>query len=156
MRRGPRPKPTRLKQLSGNPGKRKLNASEARLVRSMPSCPKHLIAEARQEWRRVATLLYDAGLLTLIDRGLLAALCQAYGRSVRAERDLTKHGSVTYTIHGTLKQSPYAVVARDAAEQYRKLAVEFGMSPSSRSRVTAAEMEQMSLADLLFERAKAR
>lgn len=103
----------------------------------------------------MAQLLFDAGLLTSADRAALAAYCQAYGRWVKAETELTKHGSVTLTIHGTLKQSPYVVVARDAMEELRKFAIEFGMTPSSRSKVTAAETDQMSLADLLFQKTKA-
>lgn len=153
--RGPKPKPTKIKKLAGNPGKRKLNLHEARIPRALPDCPKHLVAEARREWKRMAQLLFDAGLLTSADRAALAAYCQAYGRWVKAEQELTKHGSVTLTIHGTLKQSPYVVVARDAMEELRKFAVEFGMTPSSRSKVTAAETDQMSLADLLFQKTKA-
>ena len=102
----------------------------------------------------MAQILFDAGLLSQIDRAALAAYCQAWGRWVKAEQELTKHGSVTLTIHGTMKQSPYVVVARDAMEELRKFAVEFGMTPSSRSRVTAAETGQMSLAELLFQKAK--
>jgi len=152
--RGPKPKPSKLKRLAGNPGRRKLNAHEAQLPRAIPDCPKHLVAEARKEWRRMAQILFDAGLLSQIDRAALAAYCQAWGRWVKAEQELTKHGSVTLTIHGTMKQSPYVVVARDAMEELRKFAVEFGMTPSSRSRVTAAETGQMSLAELLFQKAK--
>ncbi len=154
--RGPKPKPTKLKKLAGNPGKRKLNLHEARLPRSIPDCPKHLVAEARREWKRMAQLLFDAGLLSQIDRAALAAYCQAWGRWVKAEQELTKHGSVTLTVHGTYKQSPYVVVARDAMEEVRKFAIEFGMTPSSRSRVSAVETEQMSLAEELFLKTQAK
>ena len=143
-----------MKRLAGNPGRRKLNAHEAQVPRAIPDCPKHLTGEARRHWKLKSQELYDAGLLAKLDGGLLAALCQAWGHWVKAEKELAKHGSVTLTIHGTLKQSPYVVVARDAMEQYRKLAVEFGMSPSSRSRVSAADTGQMSLAELLFQKTK--
>lgn len=143
-----------MKKLAGNPGKRKLNTREPRLPREIPDCPKHLVAEARREWRRMAQILFDAGLLSQIDRAALAAYCQSWGRWVRAEQELTKHGSVTLTIHGTMKQSPYVVVARDAMEELRKFAIEFGMTPSSRSRVSAADMDQMSLSEMLFQKVK--
>ena len=70
-RRGPAPKPTALKRLQGNPGKRALNDSEPRPTATMPRCPTHLQGEARAEWRRVARGLHDAGLLTQIDRAAL-------------------------------------------------------------------------------------
>lgn len=67
-RRGPAPKPTELKRLQGNPGKRRLNDSEPRPVATLPRCPSHLTGEAKAEWRRVARGLYEAGLLTQVDR----------------------------------------------------------------------------------------
>lgn len=101
----------------------------------------------------MAQLLYDHGLLTEVDRGALAAYCQAYGRWVKAEREVTKHGMTDWTAHGTLTVSPYVRIARQAMDDLRRLCIEFGLTPSSRSRVTAAETDQMSLAELLFQAA---
>ena len=38
--RGRKPKPTAVKQLEGNPGKRQLNANEPKPAARAPSCPK--------------------------------------------------------------------------------------------------------------------
>lgn len=72
--RGPAPKPTALKRLQGNPGKRALNESEPRPAATLPRCPSHLQGEARAEWRRVARALHESGLLTQVDRAALAEL----------------------------------------------------------------------------------
>ena len=40
--RGRKPKPTGIKQLEGNPGKRKLNEREPKPEKKAPSCPKWL------------------------------------------------------------------------------------------------------------------
>ena len=154
--RGRKPKPTRVKKLAGNPGKRSLNKSEARIPASLPTCPTHLVREAKAEWKRMAQVLYSYGLLTEVDRAALAAYCQAYGRWVKAERMVTKHGMTAWTAHGTLTVSPYVRIARQAMDDLRKLCLEFGLTPSSRSRVTASDMEQMSLADVLFKKAATR
>lgn len=154
--RGRKPKPTRLKELAGNPGKRPLNRSEARIPASLPTCPAHLSREAKAEWKRMAQVLYSYGLLTEVDRAALAAYCQVYGRWVKAERMVTKHGMTDWTAHGTLTVSPYIRIARQAMDDLRKLCLEFGLTPSSRSRVTATDMEQMSLADMLFQKSAAR
>jgi len=148
--RGRKPKPTRLKQLAGNPGKRPLPKAEARLATGIPAAPSHLLAEARREWRRMSQLLYDAGLLTHVDRAALAAYCQSWARWVKAERTITKKGETVWGVNGTMKISPWMMIAKQAKEEMRKFLIEFGMTPSSRSRVHAADMEQMSLADLLF------
>lgn len=148
--RGRKPKPTRLKQLAGNPGKRALPKAEARVRVAIPPMPSHLLGEARREWKRISQLLFDAGLVTSFDRGALAAYCQSWARWVKAEREVKKKGEVVYGVHGTLKKNPWVGISRDALEEMRKFLLEFGLTPSSRSRVRAAEMEQLSLADLLF------
>lgn len=40
--RGRKPKPTAIKELEGNPGKRPLNANEPRPERKAPRCPAWL------------------------------------------------------------------------------------------------------------------
>jgi P27 family predicted phage terminase small subunit len=153
MTKGPRPKPTAAKKRAGNPGKRKLNTQEARIPSAVPTCPSHLIAEARREWKRMSVELYNAGLLTKIDRAAFAGYCQAWARWVKAEKKITEKGEVVYGVNGTLKASPWMAIAKNAKEEMRKFLIEFGMTPSSRSKVKASDMEQMSLADLLFEKA---
>lgn len=47
-------KPTAVKKLEGNPGKRKLNAKEPIPARGMPDCPEWLLPEVRKSgsvWR---------------------------------------------------------------------------------------------------------
>jgi P27 family predicted phage terminase small subunit len=155
MIRGRKPKPTKLKRLAGNPGKRPLNQHEARIPPEIPTCPSHLLGEARKEWNRMSAELYKAGLLTLVDRAALAGYCQGWARWVKAEKQLTKRGEVVLGVNGTLKVNPWHTVAKNAKEEMRKFLIEFGMSPASRSRVQAAEMEQGTLADWLFAKAKA-
>jgi hypothetical protein len=46
---GRRPKPTHLKVVTGNPGKRKLNDKEPTPAREIPSPPEHLT-----DWGKVA------------------------------------------------------------------------------------------------------
>ena len=52
--RGRKPKPTALKVLEGNPGKRPLNELEPKPKKQAPSCPSWLEPEAKKEWRRMA------------------------------------------------------------------------------------------------------
>ena len=80
--------------------------------------------------------LLKLGLMTDIDRGALALYCQSWGRWVEAEKQLTQYGTVIVSPNGFPVQSPYLAVANRAMAQMTKILVEFGMSPSSRSRVT--------------------
>ena len=63
--RGRKPKPTAVKQLEGNPGKRQLNANEPKPAARAPSCPKWLEDDAKKEWRRLAKQMEQLGILTL-------------------------------------------------------------------------------------------
>ena len=54
---GRKPKPTAVKKLEGNPGKRKLNTKEPVPAKGMPDCPEWLLPEAKKEWERLADLM---------------------------------------------------------------------------------------------------
>ena len=136
--RGRKPKPSRLKLLTGNPGKRPLNKREAKPEPDLPTCPSHLNKDARKEWTQMSRLLYRHGLLTMIDRPALAAYCQAWGKWVEAERHLRVEGMVIRGRDKNPVRNPWTIIANQAWEQVRKMLLEFGMTPSSRSHVVAA------------------
>ena len=143
MARGRKPKPTHLKLITGNPGRRALNTKEPSPPSALPSPPTHLNDEAKVEWDRVAEDLYRIGILTNIDRAVLAAYCQAYGRWVSAElvlADMAKNDEVTRgltveTINGNILQNPMVGMANKAMADMVRYAAEFGMTPSARSRI---------------------
>lgn len=148
-------KPTALRAMQGNPGKRALNAREPRPEQgAMPQAPRWLKAAARREWRRVARMLYNAGLLTQVDKAVLAMYCQAYGRMVEAEKELEQGmsgGEVILSDRGNLYINPWLNVATAAAKDVLRLAQELGMTPAARSRVQVERPRQKTLAEMLAE-----
>ena len=138
--RGRKPKPSIKSTLEGNPGKRPRNGREPTPSAGIPRCPKHLDDEARAEWFRTSKVLKNMGLLTLADRSALAAYCVAYSRWVEAERMVKKFGMVVKTPEkGFPIKSPWLSIAEQSLETMRKLMVEFGLTPSSRSRIKVPE-----------------
>lgn len=136
--RGRKPKPTHIKLVAGNPGKRPLRKDEPKPKAAMPECPPHLGPEAVREWRRMSKELSDIGLLTRIDRAMFAGYCQAWGRWVEAELAMAEKGPVVKAKKtGVAMISPFLSVANKAMEQMRQFAEQLGMSPSSRSRVSS-------------------
>lgn len=133
--RGRKPTPVSLRLVRGNPGRRPI-PEVAKVSSEMPQAPAHLSQRAREEWDTIAPQLHEAGLLAKVDRSALAAYCQAYGRWVEAEVALKTHGTLVKSPSGFPMVSPYLTVANKAMEQMTKMLIEFGMSPSSRSRVT--------------------
>ena len=136
--RGRKPKPTAIKELEGNPGKRPLNAHEPRPERKAPACPKWLEPEAKKEWRRLAKKLEQLGVLTEADMSVFASYCQAYARWKEAEEFITQHGSIFKTPSGYVQQVPQVSIAQQNLKIMQSLAGEFGLSPATRSRIIAA------------------
>jgi P27 family predicted phage terminase small subunit len=148
---GRRPKPTHLRLLQGNPGKRPFNPNEPKPKAEMPSIPEHLSETAAKEWVRVSEQLLRLGLLTAVDRAAFAAYCTVYARWADAEEALKKTGPVVRSPSGYPMISPYLIVANRALDQMRQYLIEFGLTPASRSRISVGMAEQHdSVEDFLF------
>jgi P27 family predicted phage terminase small subunit len=98
--------------------------------------PKHLDRIAKNEWRRLASRLNVHKMLTPADRTAFAAYCAAYSTHVRAELALSKKPSLAYkTPGGVLRPWPEIQINNQALAQMHRFLTEFGLTPSSRSRL---------------------
>lgn len=135
--RGRKPKPTQLKVLEGNPGKRPLNAAEPQPRPERPTCPRWLLPEAKREWRRIVPELARLGLLTIVDRAALAAYCQAYARWRQAEEELARlKNTVMATPSGYVQQLPQVTISQKERQLMKAFLTEFGLTPASRTRLS--------------------
>ena len=135
-KQGRKPKPTALKQLEGNPGKRPLNIAEPHPDAVSPDAPAHLDEVALAEWNRLAPEMHTKGVLTGWDRAAFAGYCVAYSRWVKACAELSKTSLTITTEKGNVIQHPIVGVANKAQELMLRFLTEFGLTPSSRSRVS--------------------
>jgi P27 family predicted phage terminase small subunit len=158
--RGPAPKPTALKRLGGNAGKRKPSAKEPRPRSKKPKMPGHFTPDiseddankewaiwqrefyeiARAEWRRVVRELSAVpGLLTSVDSDALAMYCETYARWVQASAKLAQGGMVeklkTKTGSEYYAISPYMTIVSQCMATMKQFLSEFGMTPASRTRI---------------------
>lgn len=129
-------KPTKTKIIQGTFRKDRANPNEPMPDVNIPDPPEHLSPIAQEEWNRISIELYRNGLVTSIDMAALAGYCQSYGRWVDAEIKLSETGLLTKTTNGNIIQNPLVGIANKALEHMRKFLIEFGMSPSSRAKVT--------------------
>lgn len=147
--RGRKPKPTDLKRLAGNPGKRALNNAEPRPRVVLPRPPVHLSDDEKDKWKSIVRELHPLGLVTVLDLDQLSTYCVLWCRWVKAEKLVREKGEIIKTAAGNIIQNPYLSIANRALDQLNKLGAEFGMTPSSRSRVKTdipdadSELEQM-------------
>lgn len=143
MTRGRRPKPTHLKVVEGS--KPTTNKAEPKPKLSLPDPPAHLDDEAVAHWNEKAPDLYRLGLLSDIDQGALACMCVAWSTFVRAALKLTEMrladrtfgGLIIKTKNDNIIQNPILGTMNKAMADYMRYAIEFGMTPSARSRIDA-------------------
>jgi len=88
---------------------------------------------AYREWKRLAPELQRLGILTSLDRTMFEAYCRTYSEWVRFSREARE--ALIKNPSGRVRISPYAELADRALKNLRYLATEFGMTPSSRSRI---------------------
>ena len=98
--RGRKPTPTRLKIITGNPGKRALNYDEPRPDVEIPECPPELSPAAQREWQRLVGDLAALRLLTNLDRAALAAYCGSYALWAEAMEAIQKFGAMVKSPSG--------------------------------------------------------
>ena len=139
--RGRKPKPTAVKVLEGNPGKRSLNTAEPKPEKKAPRCPSWLEDEAKKEWKRMSKQLEQLGILTEIDMAAFAGYCQAYARWKEAEEFITQHGTIVKTPSGYWQQVPQVSIAQTYLKIMNKFCEQFGLTPSARSRIVADTAE---------------
>jgi P27 family predicted phage terminase small subunit len=149
--RGPRPTPTHLKLLRGNPAHRPLNKHEPEPSAPMEPlpAPEFLSDYARAEWDRIAVELYRLKLLTVVDIAPLAAYCEAYAAwrtaveklKEMAARDPVAGALTVTTRHGGVMQNPLFLTMRQAASDMVRYASEFGFTPAARSRISTIEAQ---------------
>ncbi len=155
MKRGTKPKPTALKKLAGNSGHRALNLHEPPRVPGIPDCPAWLDDEAKAKWHELTVLLDKAGVLSRVDADALLIYCELYARWVKAEGEVRAQGITidvpivarnkatgeAVIVGHVIRKNPALLVAEKCESLMRAYITEFGMTPSSRTRVRTEPRE---------------
>ena len=136
MARGRPPKPTALKVIQGNPGKRKLdkNAPAPDALVKVPDPPAWLGTIAASIWRQVAPWLVQARILTDTDLHNLELFAMAYQRWREAEDDISKNGIVVMGAKQEIK-NPACTVANESARRISTFGAALGLDPAARARL---------------------
>lgn len=113
------PKPTALKLLAGNPGKRPINACEPVSGEADMNPPPELSEAACTHWQRLAPMLSKSGVLKQSDRDLLGMYCMGYAVFLEGVAD----GKLNVTL----------------MTQLRAMLGEMGMTPAARTRIVVAK-----------------
>lgn len=150
MSRGRKPKPTNLKKLQGNPGKRAINKREPKPQTAVKR--PYGLGKGLQDrfWREHADEMNRLQILTGIDTAAFRLMAEHYAFAVQAAQELREEGLTVEGREGP-KKNPKSQIFRDNSMAFKSFATEFGMTPSARARLKLPEeAEQLSLADMLF------
>mgnify|MGYP003376550111 CR=1 FL=1 len=109
------PKPTALRLLAGNPGKRPLNLREPVTGEADTQAPPELSEAACEHWNRLAPMLVKSGVLKQSDRDLLVMYCIGYTAFLQSAAE----GKLNVTLMAQLRQA----------------LGEMGMTPAARTRI---------------------
>lgn len=140
MTRGRKPTPTALKLVTGNPGKRAINAKEPKPRGNLYDAPEWLNDSQRAAWD-YAVECAPLGLLKRIDRSTLTAWVVSEDLHRQAAEKLNSGALLIKTTNGNPIQSPYLGIVNRQAQIMLKAAAEMGFTPASRSRVEVDNVE---------------
>ena len=140
---GRRPKPTALKILQGTnrgPARREPSAPVG-----VPPMPERLKVDqvAVDKWAELADILSKMGVLTTGDGEALATLCEVHSAEQSCLLQLRAGGAVMHTDLGGVKPNPAGPMYRSLVAMKASLLSEFGLTPSSRTKLaTKAEVQK--------------
>jgi P27 family predicted phage terminase small subunit len=143
---GRKQKPTLLKLVTGNPGRRPMNAGEPEPVAAEVNPPDWLDEEAKQKWAEVLKL---CPWITAADCDTLALYCDAFSHYRKAQR-LSIRTPVVKTPEAKISKNPAWTARNEAFQQLRSAGSELGLSPSSRSGIFTGERKVSDPAEKYF------
>ncbi|MFC0340793.1 phage terminase small subunit P27 family [Paracoccus niistensis] len=135
---GRKPLPTQLKLVKGTARPHRMNPAEPQPVVSVPAPPEHLDEAAVAKVTELAELLARHGVMTELDAGALARYVVIWRRWLEAEAEVKRRGPVVKAAGGNIIQNPFLAVANKCLAQMGQIESEFGLTPSSRTRIRMA------------------
>lgn len=133
--------PAVLHELRGNPGKRPI-PEQIDVDGDIDECPDWFTDEELAVWDHVVNNM-PPQLLTILDKGTLVTHCIAVALHKEATLEMRKTGAVVISeSSGTTKRSEWFMIQSKAAEIILKTSAEMGMTPASRTKVSAGQAKK--------------
>ncbi|MDE3017182.1 MAG: phage terminase small subunit P27 family [Pseudomonadota bacterium] len=142
---GRKPLPTHLKIIKGTARSDRINKKEPKPPSIAPEPPDHLDERAKAKFTEMAAMLARHGVMTELDVSALSRYAVVWCRWVDAENEIKKRGPVVKTAGDNIIQNPFLAVANKCLLQMAQIESEFGLTPSSRSRVRMEDPEEPDL-----------
>ena len=151
MTKGRKKLPTRVKVMTGTYRKDRNNAAEPDYISQiqLPDPPGYLSEIGKDEYYSTASELLALGILSKVSFKLFIGYCTQVAIYFDAIEKVHKTGTVIISKSEDPKVNPYVRVANDALGLMIRLAVEFGITPASSSKVSVKENKEDAKASLI-------
>lgn len=139
-RRGPRPEILAIAELKGSPRAKRLRKAMPEPMPGVPACPRWLEPDAKKAFRWLVKQLDFMRVLNRSDTQAMVRYATLWARWKRAELHLQRYGD-TYPLKDELGRVrcfmpwPQVAIASKLAHELTRLEQEFGLTPSSRTRI---------------------
>jgi P27 family predicted phage terminase small subunit len=111
--------------------------NEPRGSAGVPDAPPGLDRRERAEWNELGARLAAMGVLQKEQVEALDLLVRAKVRYLRLAATVREMGEVLADAKGDLYRNPHAIAMEKAESEYRRMAMEFGLTPAAATRVRA-------------------
>lgn len=135
--RGTKPTPRNLRIVTGTDRPSRMNKDEPIVPVTAPDPPEHLTDAQRDKFVEMAALLARMRVMSDVDVDALAFYCVRWCDWREAVDNLNATGHVVRSPTGRPMKNPWAGTMEKAHSDCMKILAEFGMTPSSRTRVSA-------------------
>ena len=141
---GGRPRlPTAVKKLKGTLQPCRTNPEEPTLEPAVPEIDlAHLSPTAQKIWPQLSAILLNMGVLTEADGLALTAMAEAFADMMDCKKLVLEQGRLLYMENAngniTIRANPLVGQAADAERRFWMWATQFGLTPASRSKVSAS------------------
>ena len=133
--RGRKPTPTNLRLIRGTDRPDRMNPDEPVVPVTVPDPPDHLTDDEKAVFLTRAKMLAGMRVMSDVDVDALAMYAVSFCRMVRADKKVHEQGEVLLSPKNYPIQNPNLAIANKARDECRRLLAEFGMTPSSRTKV---------------------
>lgn len=133
--RGPKPTPRNLRILKGSNRPSRMNEKEPIVEIRAPDPPGHLTDNEADKFREVAAKLAKMRVMSDADVDALAVYAINWCRYLDATSKVREMGLIVQSPKKFPMQNPYLAVSRQSEKTCVSILTEFGLTPSSRTKV---------------------
>jgi P27 family predicted phage terminase small subunit len=146
--------PTAMKVIKGTAQPCRINKQEPKPEIASGDAPAWMSAQAKEFYAEIAPYLEKLKVISKGDTAALSLLADTWAEFRQADEVLRSHGKLSYETKNQAGETmhrayPEVAIKRTAAKHFQSLLSEFGLTPSSRSKVSSMEGGDTDIMDSL-------